>query len=143
MQTSAFVFALLVYIGGVLRGWAVLKGPEDTKAMVLFALPGILGLATLWAPLLIPPCRRMLKRYVWLSFTAGYGQTVMSVLTGLGVLAAVAVLLFVEIAQAAAGARWPAGAFAALGAGLGVLAAQAVLTRFLEREPQVRLIILV
>ena len=83
-----------------------------------------------------------LKRYVWLTFVSGFGQTVMSVLTGLGVLALGGAFLFAEIARAADGGRWPAGGFSALGAGLGVLVAQAVLTTWLEREPKIRELIL-
>ena len=92
-------------------------------------------------PLLAPPVRRWLKRYVWLSFAAGFGQSVGSVLTSLGVLAVAAVFIHWQIAGAAGGGRYPAGVFSAFGAGIGILVAQAVLVRVLEREPKIREII--
>jgi hypothetical protein len=42
--------------------------------------------------------RRWLKKYVWMSFAAGFGQTVPSVVGGLGVLAFAAVFIFLQIA---------------------------------------------
>lgn len=141
MQASACLFALLLYAAAAVRAWQVLHGPIDLKRAVILAFPVFYALLALWTPLAIAPLRRWLKRYVWLSFTAGFGQTPLSVLTGLGVLAVVGVFLFVNIGQAAAGGGWPAGAFSALGAGLGVLAAQGVLTIFLEREPKIRALI--
>lgn len=141
MQASACLFAFLLYCAGAVRAWSVLDGPLGLKAAVVVGFPVAFAGLILWACLAVGPVRRRLKRYVWLTFTAGFGQTPLSVLTGLGVLTLVGVFLFSQVAQAAAGGRWPAGAFSALGAGLGVLAAQAVLTVALQREPKIREII--
>jgi hypothetical protein len=141
MQGSACVFILLLYAAAALRAWTVLQGPADLKRAVILIFPAFFAMLALWTPLAVAPLRRRLKRYVWLTFAAGFGQSVGSVVIGLGVLAAGAGFLFLEIARAAHGGRWPAGAFSALGAGAGVLMAQAVLTTWLEREPKVRDII--
>lgn len=142
MQATACAFAILVYLGAVLHAWRVLPGPANLKLLVTLAFPVLYFLGALVAPLVVPPLRRMLKRYVWLSFAAGFGQSVGSVLTGLGVLAFAAIFIHWQIAGAADGAgRYPAGVFSAFGAGIGILVAQAVLVRVLEREPKVREII--
>jgi hypothetical protein len=79
-----------------------------------------------------------LKRYVWMSFTAGFGQTPMSVLWGLGLLVAAAAFIAAQIAGVGHGGRYPMGVFAGYGAGIGILIAQSLLTVALEREPGVR-----
>jgi amino acid transporter len=92
-------------------------------------------------PLLAGPVRRWLQKYVLDELRAGFGQTVPSVVGGLGVLAFAAGFIFVQIAGAAEGGRYPAGIFSAYASGVGILFAQAVLTRWLEREPAVRQVI--
>ena len=141
MQGAACVFAGLVYAGAAVRAWRVLPGEGALKPSVILAFPAFYLMAVLWAALAIAPLRRRLKRYVWLSFAAGFGQTPASVLTGLGVLTVVAGFIFLQITAASHGGRYPAGSFSALGAGLGVLFAQRFLVGSLEREPKVREII--
>jgi hypothetical protein len=80
----------------------------------------------------------VLSRYVWLSFQAGFGQSVTSIVVGIGLLGGAALLMYWQVGAASAGGRLPAGVFSAYGAGIGILAAQAVLVRVLERHPQVR-----
>jgi hypothetical protein len=140
MQASALAFAALVYAGSLTRAWGLLPpGPLRVETLALF--PAVYALAVLVLALLVTPLRRRLKRYVWLTFVAGFGQSVSSVLSGLAVLVVAAAFVAYDIDTGARLGRYPAGAFSALGAGIGVLAAQLVLTFALEREPKVRDII--
>ena len=141
MQGAACVFAALVYAAAALHAWRVLPVDVDLKRACLLMFPALYAMAVLVGALQIGPLRRRLKRYVWLSFAAGFGQTAVSVLTGFGVLAAAAAMVYLSIHTAANGGRYPAGAFSAFGAGLGVLFAQGLLVFALEREPKVREII--
>ena len=141
MQLSACVFASLIYAGAALHAWRVLPGPENLKWSVVLIFPAIFGLAALVVPLQAPPARRWLKRYVWMSFAAGFGQSVGSVLFGLSLLVVAAVFIYLQVAAAAGGGRYPAGVFSGYGAGIGILFAQALLVFALEREPKVREII--
>jgi len=141
MQASACAFATLIYFGAVVHAWRVLPGADSLKLAVTLAFPAIYFLACFFLPLRIKPVRRVLKRYVWMSFAAGFGQTPVSVLTGLGLLAAAAVFIYLQIAGVAHGGRYPAGVFSGYGAGIGILFAQALLVFALEREPKIRAII--
>ena len=82
--------------------------------------------------------REALKRHIWISFRTGFGQSVISVLAVVLVLAAAAGFIWADTADAAHGGRFPASAFSAYAAGLGVLLAQAVLVRRMERDPVLR-----
>jgi hypothetical protein len=141
MQASACLFATLVYTGAVLHAWRVLPGSPGLKLAVTLAFPSVYFALSLVLPLTIKPVRRALKRYVWMTFAAGFGQTPISVITGLGLLAAAAVFIYFQVAGVATGGRYPAGAFSAYGAGIGILFAQALLVRVLEREPKIKEII--
>jgi hypothetical protein len=141
MQASACLFASLIYVGAVLHAWRVLPGPDSLKLAVTLAFPAVYFLAAFVLPLQIRPLRRLLKRYVWMSFAAGFGQTPISVITGLGLLAFAAVFIYLQIAGVAHGGRYPAGVFSGYGAGIGILCAQALLVFALEREPKIREII--
>ncbi len=141
MQASALTFALLVYVGALAHAWTTLDMTDRLGWSVLVVFPALYASAVLTAALMVAPLRRPLKRYVWLSFVAGFGQRAASVLSGLAVLAVVAAFVYFEIDAAAKGGSNPAGAFSALGAGIGGLAAQLLLTFALEREPKVREVI--
>lgn len=141
MQGVGCAFASLVYAGAVIHAWRVLPGEANLKAAVTLAFPFLYFLASLILPLVIPPARRVLKRYVWMSFAAGFGQSVWSVASGLGVLAFAAVFIYLQIAGVKGGGRYPAGVFSAYAAGIGILFAQALLVKALEREPRIREII--
>lgn len=141
MQASACVFASLIYAAAVMHAWRVLPGEPSLKLAVTMAFPAAYFLAALVLPLFIRPIRRLLKRYVWMSFAAGFGQTPSSVLTGLGMIAAVAMFIYWQINGYDDGGRYPAGVFSAYGAGVGILFAQAALVLALEREPKIREII--
>ena len=142
MQGAAVVFAAVVYLGAALHAWDAVPAADSVKRAFLLAFPAVYGMAVLVVALQMKAARRLLKRYVWLSFASGFGQSAVSVLTGLGVLAAAAGLIYWRIhAAATGGATYPAGAFSAFGAGLGVLCAQLLLVSALEREPKIREII--
>jgi hypothetical protein len=141
MQSSACWFGTLIYVLAVLRAWDVLPGEPRLKLQLFLLFPAVFFLFSLITPLSNGPLRRWLKKYVWMSFAAGFGQTVPSVLGGLGVLAVAAAFVFAQIAGHGNGGRYPAGIFSAYAAGVGILFAQAVLARRLEQEPTVRALI--
>ena len=141
MQGAAALFGLVVYAGAALHAWREVPAADSVKRAFLLAFPAVYAMAVLVVALQLQVARRRLKRYVWLSFAAGFGQSVVSVLTGLGVLAVVAGFIYWRVNAAAAGGPYPAGVFSALGAGLGVLFAQVLLVSALEREPKIRAII--
>jgi hypothetical protein len=141
MQRSTCMAASLIYAGAAIHAWRVLPGPDKLKTAVILVFPAIYGLAAFVLPLQIRPVRRWLKRYVWMSYGAGFGQTPISVITGLGLLATAAVFIYLQIAGVARGGRYPSGVFSGYGAGIGVLFAQAILSVALEREPKIREII--
>ena len=141
MQVSACLFGGLVYALAVVRAYDVLPGEARLKTFVFVTAPAMFFLMTLAAVFTAGPIRRLLKRYVWMSFAAGFGQTAASVLGGLGILALAAGAIFFQIAQHAAGGRYPAGIFSAYAAGVALLVAQTLLCRVLEREPDVRRLI--
>jgi hypothetical protein len=142
MQASGVAFGALIYTAAALRGWEVLPPPPGaTKAQLMVIFPAAFFAFSMALPLLAPPLRRLLRRYVWMSFAAGFGQTVVSVIGGLGVLGVAAFFIFLQINGVEGGGRYPAGIFSAYAAGVGVLAAQLVLCLRLEREPDVRRLI--
>jgi len=93
---------------------------------------------TLVACLALPIARRAIGRHLWISYRTGFGQSVISVIVGLGLLIGIAGLMVWQVHHLASGGTSPGGAFAGYGAGLGLLAAQAILVRTLERDPAVR-----
>jgi hypothetical protein len=87
MQASACLTASLIYAWLGVHAWRVLPGSMRLKCAAILIFPAIYLVAAIILPLAIAPLRRLLKRYVWMSFNAGFGQTPISVLVSLGVLA--------------------------------------------------------
>lgn len=141
MQLAAPLFAVLVYVAAAANAWEVAPAAPAVKQAFLLVFPAVYCMAVLVVAMQLQVARRALKRYVWLSFAAGFGQTPVSILTGLGVLAGAAGFIYWRTGAAAGGGPYPAGVFSAFGAGLGVLLAQALLVSALEREPKIREII--
>ncbi len=141
MQRSTCAAGGLIYAGAAIHAWRNLPGPQSLKVSLILVCPAVFGLLCFVAPLQIGPVRRLLKRYVWMSFAAGFGQTPMSVIAGLGLLVFAAVFIYLQIAGVASGGRYPAGVFSGYGAGIGILFAQTLLATALEREPKIRQII--
>ena len=76
-----------------------------------------------------------------MSYVAGFGQRVLSVLTGIGLLLGAAGFIYWQVADVAHGGRYPAGVFSGYAAGIGILVAQILLVRRMERDPEVRALI--
>jgi hypothetical protein len=141
MQRSTCVVAALVYAGAAVQGFEALPGPLAMKSALILLIPAFVALLCFVAPLQVPPLRRQLERYVWMSFQARAGQTVGSILMGFGLLVFAAGFIYVQIAGVAHGGRYPAGVFSGYGAGIGILFAQMLATSRVERDPAVRAVI--
>ena len=139
MQDSAFVVGVLIYAAAAVHAWTVLPGAASFKLQRMVLFPGVYFLATLLIPLAAPPIRRMLCTHLWIAFRTGFGQSVVSVLAVVLILAGFAAFIVIDTARAAhSGGGFPESAFAAYAAGIGVLLAQALLVRRIERDPALR-----
>ncbi len=140
-QDLTVVTATLIYAGAAVHAFARLPVAESLIAERTLLWPGIFLSLSLATPLLVGALRRPLARYVWMSFQAGFGQTVLSILSGVVLLGTAAAFMYWQIAAAANGGRQPAAVFSAYAAGIGILAAQALLVRVLEKHPDVKKLI--
>jgi hypothetical protein len=138
MQYSAFALGALIYAAGAVHAWSVLPAPAQVKLEGMALWPALCFAATLAIPLLTPPVRHVLKTHIWISFRTGFGQSVVSVLAVVFVLATAAAFIYADTARAALSGRFPQASFSAYAAGLGVLLAQALLVRRIERDPTLR-----
>jgi hypothetical protein len=138
MQASVLAVGLLVYAGAALDAWQVLPRADGMRWRLTVLFPGVYLALTLVAALAIPAARRAITKHLWISYRTGFGQSVISVVVGLGLLVALAGLIVWQVHQLAHGGTSPGGAFAGFGAGLGLLIAQVVLVRALEADPAVR-----
>ena len=138
VQDGACLVAGLIYAEAAVHAWRVLPGAAQTKLVFFVAAPMIFLALTVLAPLALGGLRRQLRRYVWMSFNAGFGQTPGSIISGLGLLGFAAVFIYLQIGGVAQGGRYPAGVFSGYAAGIGILLVQAVLARTLERDPEFR-----
>jgi len=137
-QDLTVATAGLIYAGAVLHAFDRLPGGEALIAQRTLIWPGVFLTLSLALPLVVGVLRRGLARYVWMSFQAGFGQNVRSILAGVILLGGAAALIYWQISTAAGGGRYPAGVFSGYAAGIGILAAQAALVRVLEKHPEVR-----
>ncbi len=138
MQYSAFAAGALIYAAAAVHAWSVLPGADAMKLQRMLIYPGVMFLATLTIPLAVPALRHMLKTHIWVSFRTGFGQSVVSVLAVVVVLVGMAAFIYFDTARATHGGAFPASAFSAYAAGVGVLLAQAILVRRIERDPVLR-----
>lgn len=138
MQDVAATAAVLIYAGAVIHAWCVLPGSSQLKFELTLLFPAAFLLLFWLGPLLVGPVRRLLGRYVWMSFDAGFGQSPVSVIAGVGVLGFAAAFIYLQVSGVARGGRYPAGVFSGYGAGIGILLAQAIIARLLEKRPEVR-----
>jgi hypothetical protein len=138
MQYSAFAVGALIYAAGAVYAWSVLPAPTKVKLEGMALWPAIYFAGALAVPLLTPPVRHVLKAHIWISFRTGFGQSVVSVLAVVFVLGVAAAFIYTDTARAALSGRFPQASFSAYAAGLGVLLAQAVLVRRIERDPTLR-----
>jgi hypothetical protein len=138
MEDITVAAAGLIYTAAAVRAFQLLPGSTADVARWTLAWPALYLIASAGVPLLIPAIRRALARYVWMSFRAGFGQSPGSVLAGVALLLGAALLIYREMGKIAHTGRYPANVFAAYAAGIGILIAQAILVRALERRPEVR-----
>ncbi len=138
MQDSILALAVLIYAGAVIHAWDVLPGGDRLKALRTLVFPGGFLALSVAALLTAPPLRAALQRHLWLSYRTGFGQSVISVIVGMSVIALVAGFIFWQIHAGAHGGRYPGGAFSGYAAGIGLLIAEAILVRRLERDPALR-----
>jgi hypothetical protein len=138
MQDMTVVVAGLIYAGAAVHGLGRLPGGDALVLRWVLLWPAVFLAASLVFPLIIGPIRRWLTKYVWMSFQAGFGQTPSSIVIGLMLLLGAALFIYWQIAATAVTGTYRANVFSAYAAGIGILAAQAVLVRVLERHPQVR-----
>ena len=135
MQTSLALAAILAYAAGALEAWRTLQFGNPQRTLVF---PGLFMALSLAGATLIPALRTAISRHLLNSYRTGFGQSVISVLVGLGVILGAGGFLLWQIHGATHGGRDPGGAFSGFGAGIGLLVAQVVLIRRLERDPEVR-----
>jgi hypothetical protein len=138
MQDTVVAVAGLAYGGAALEAWRALPGAVGVKLWRLALYPGGLLAVALIAALSAPLLRRALLRHLWMSYRTGFGQSVISVLVGVGVLIALAVFSIWPILHGGPIDPRFGGAFAAYGAGIGLLLAEAILVRRIEADPKMR-----
>lgn len=138
MQDLTVAAAVLIYAAGAVRAFALLGERADLVVEWILVWPAFYLSASLTGPLLVPVVRRWLAKYVWMSFQAGFGQTPVSIVTGMALLMAAGLLIYRQVADVAATGQVGANVFSAYAAGIGVLGAQAILVRLLERHPDVK-----
>ncbi|HUO12117.1 MAG TPA: hypothetical protein VMU37_05110 [Caulobacteraceae bacterium] len=138
MNYSAAAVGVLIYAAAAVHAWRVLPGGSAFKADWILAYPGLFFLLALVTPLAAPPIRRRLKAHVWISFRTGFGQSVVSVLAVVLVLVVAAAFIYFDTAGALHGGHFPTPAFSAYATGVGILGAQALMVRRLERDPTLR-----
>lgn len=137
-QDLTVATAGLIYAGAVAHAFGNLPGDPDLITQRTLIWPAVFLSLSFTSPLLIGAVRRPLARYVWISFQAGFGQNLRSIVSGVVLLGGAAALIYWQISNAANGGRYPAGVFSGYAAGIGILAAQATLVRVLEKHPEVK-----
>ncbi|HEY1448391.1 MAG TPA: hypothetical protein VGF33_07620 [Caulobacteraceae bacterium] len=138
MQHTLLAVAALTYLGAAIEAWRVPSADEALKLARTAIFPGMFLVVSVTAVLGVPGLRHALLRHLWTSYRTGFGQSVISVLVGVGVLIGLAGFIFWQIHQVAHGGRYPGGAFSGYGAGIGLLIAQIVLLRRIETDPELR-----
>ena len=138
MQDLTVAAASLIYAAAAVDAFQRLPGGPAEVARWTLMWPAPYLAAALVVPLLAPPLKRWLARYVWMSFLAGFGQTPLSVVTGVALLLGAGLFISRQVARAAASGQAGVSVFSAYAAGIGILIAQAVLARALEGVPEIR-----
>jgi hypothetical protein len=138
MQHTTLAVAALIYAFSVLRAWQVPMVDQALKLARTALFPAGFMVASLAAVLGVPMLRAALWRHLWLSYRSGFGQSVISVLAGVGVMIVLAGFILWQVHQASQGGRYPGGSFSGYAAGIGLLIAQAILVRRMEDDPDLR-----
>ena len=138
MQDLTVAAASLIYAAAAIDALGRLPGgPAMTLQWTLLWPAAYLGFS-LAIPLLVSPIKRWLAKYVWMSFKAGFGQSPGSVVVGMALLLGAGLFIWEEVGRAARAGQVGANVFSAYAAGIGILAAQAILVRTLEDVPDIR-----
>ena len=138
MQDLTVAAASLIYAAAAIDALGRLPGgPAMTLQWTLLWPAAYLGFS-LAIPLLVSPIKRWLAKYVWMSFKAGFGQSPGSVVVGMALLLGAGLFIWEEVGRAARAGQVGANVFSAYAAGIGILAAQAILVRSLEDVPDIR-----
>ncbi len=135
MQDSVAAAAALIYAAAVVHAWRVLPGTDSLKIQRTLLFPGLSLAFAFIAVLAVPPLRAAISRHLLVSYRTGFGQSVISVVAGVGVIVLAAGLIFWQIGAVAHGGRYPAGVFSGYAAGIGLLVAQTLIVRRLEKDP--------
>jgi hypothetical protein len=138
MQDLTVAAASLIYAAAAVHALGVLPGGAAEVVRWTLLWPAVWLAGSFVIPMLTPALKRWLARWVWMSFHAGFGQTPGSILTGVALLLGAGLFIYFQVARAAASGQVGANVFSAYAAGIGILAAQAVLVRALEQLPDVR-----
>ena len=138
MQDLTVAAASLIYAAAVLNALGRLPGGEAAILRWTLLWPAAYLGFSLAIPLLVAPLKRWLAKYVWMSFQAGFGQTPGSVVVGMALLLGAGLFIWRQVDHAAAVGQVGVNVFAAYAAGIGILAAQAILVRALEQVPDIR-----
>ena len=138
MQDLTVTAASLIYVAAAIDANARLHGGLAAVLRWVVLWPAAYLGFSLAIPLLVGPIKRWLTKYVWMSFQAGFGQTPGSVLLGVTLLLGAGLFIWEEVGRAARAGLVGANVFSAYAAGIGILAAQAILVRALEGVPDVR-----
>jgi len=141
MQDLTVVAASLIYAAAVVHALGRLPGAAGGILRWTLLWPAAYLGFSLGIPLIVPPLKRWLAKYVWMSFQAGFGQSPGSVVVGIALLMGAGLFIYREVGRAAQTGLVGADVFAAYAAGIGILAAQAILVRSLEQTPEVRAVI--
>ena len=141
MQHTTLTVAALTYAGAALEAWKLPGAAESLKLARTALFPGAFLVLSALGVLAVPILRAAVVRHLWTSYRTGFGQSVISVLVGYGVLIALAGVIVWKIREAAHGGSYPGGAFSGYAAGIGLLIAQSVLVRSIERDPGLRRLI--
>ncbi|HEY1880719.1 MAG TPA: hypothetical protein VGG68_12380 [Caulobacteraceae bacterium] len=138
MQHTLVAVAALSYLLAALEGWTVPSVGEPLKLLRTTIFPAGFLVVSVAAVLGVPAFSQLLTKHLWTSYRTGFGQSVISVLVGVGVLIGLSGFIFWQIHGVSHGGRYPAGAFSGYAAGIGLLIAQAVLLRRIEADPELR-----
>lgn len=136
MQDLTLGFAAAAFVADAILAWPLIPAETGFKLSILVFFPAVYLIGVTALTLSIRPLRDWMTRFVWMSFKAGFGQTVISVLVSIGMLCAITVYTYWASLGAAEGGPSPAGAFSGFGAGIGILIVQTVLTHRLQHDPE-------
>ena len=94
MQHTLLAVAALTYLAATLQAWSVPQVTGTLKLLRTTVFPAAFMVLSIAAVLGVRPLSRALTQHLWTSYRTGFGQSVISVLVGVGVLIALAGFIF-------------------------------------------------